>query len=100
MSADTVSTLERLRDKIAGRVVELEREIEAAARPHIKDALKAYLPIRRALLADIEEEIRRANGQPTPHYHQAKYVDDVLVRECGDCGRDLMDEFHIRRAAE
>ena len=31
------------------------------------------------------------------HYHEAKYVDGVLVRECNRCGGDLMHESHIRQ---
>jgi len=34
------------------------------------------------------------------HYHQAKYVEGILVRECNQCGEDLMHESHLRQAAQ
>lgn len=50
---------------------------------------------------DLAQRIAKA-GEPsggvslTPHYHQAKYVDGVLVRECNLCEHDLMHESHFR----
>jgi hypothetical protein len=44
-----------------------------------------------------ESDIPAQFGSSIPkHYHVAKYVDEVLVRACRECGRDLQHDSHIR----
>lgn len=125
LRADADAHFDKLESIIAGlraQVVEMENQFGL---PHADDPLaqqlvdcgtfkpvdEEALNIRKAVLEYWKERaekaelalstaqqvgIRKAFNAYEAHYHVAKRVDDVLMRECRQCGGDLLDERHLR----
>jgi hypothetical protein len=63
--------------------------------------LSRFSPERDRLALAIAKAVKAEDKPQTQplHYHEAKYVDGELVRECNKCGQDLMHFSHRRTEA-
>jgi hypothetical protein len=84
-------------EKGEGELMQSEavRELVAAAELSVDGCI--HYGIRKRLREAIVAVKAEEKPQTLPlHYHEAKYIDGELVRECNKCGQDLMHFSHRR----
>lgn len=62
--SETLVALGKLRETIAGRIVDLEGEIARTKHRTLRQIKEQCLDIRREFLADIDSEISACQGEP------------------------------------
>jgi hypothetical protein len=51
---------------------------------------------KQEMIAKMAHALATGRGIPRRHYHVAFYDGGVLSDICGECGKDLRDDIHIR----
>ena len=74
--------------------------LDVGANPSISYPLISAAWIGQMLSESYDAGRAAAKFESQIHYHTAKYVDDVLVRECRICEKDLTDPIHYLRKKE